>query len=674
MNGRDRARLFMLAAVGSKADGVPGMGRRSLYGPEGLLIPCRDTQGRIVALCIRRDAAGKGPKYVWLSSAQHGGPSPGAPCHVPADIRQPVPRVRIAEGTLKSDVAYSLSGLATIGVAGVGNLKTLVDTLKQLGAETAVLSFDSDAAENLAVATALQKAHKLLVAAGFQVEMERWAAEDGKGIDDLLAAGKVPDLLTGEDVAAEIKTIAQQAGAELLGIKGDGEENEPSLVAVVAEDILKTERFAQDGGGKLYRYAGGVYKPRAEEVIRQHAKRFCVVNELTKKWSIRFSKEVIEFIRVDSPILWERPPVEIVNVQNGLLRVIGDKRKLLPHSPDHLSPIQIPVAFNPAEECPNIDRFVSTTFPADAHDLAWEMVGWLMTPTTWLKKAVLLTGDGDNGKSVWLSLIVRFIGRQNVSTVSLHELEANKFKKARLVGKLANICADLPSEHLAGTSVFKQLTGGDTVEAERKFQEGFDVDLYARLIFSANHPPRSADSSGAFFRRWLVVPFDRTFAPEEQIPRDVLDAQLQDPAELSGLLNRALDGLARVQHQRGFSEPESVQAAWRDFHATTDPLAVWLDRYTLDAPELVCPGAVLRTAYNAAAEREGRPGLTDTAFGRAVRKQRPNVDYKQRTVSGRLQWCWLGIGLAGDDSRGSQGSQGFPSLFQSHAREPGEEG
>jgi hypothetical protein len=33
--------------------------------------------------------------------------------------------------------------------------------------------------------------------AGLAVELERWDAADGKGIDDLLAAGKVPELLRG---------------------------------------------------------------------------------------------------------------------------------------------------------------------------------------------------------------------------------------------------------------------------------------------------------------------------------------------------------------------------------------------------------------------------------------------------------------------------------------------
>jgi uncharacterized protein DUF5906 len=65
-------------------------------------------------------------------------------------------------------------------------------------------------------------------------------------------------------------------------------------------------------------------------------------------------------------------------------------------------------------------------------------------------------------------------------------------------------CPDHPSEHLASTSTFKEITGGDKLVGERKFCDSFEVSIVARLVFSANHLPRSSDSSHGFFRRWLA--------------------------------------------------------------------------------------------------------------------------------------------------------------------------
>jgi len=464
----------------------------------------------------------------------------------------------------------------------------------------------------------------------------------GRDIRDWLIEGHTLAELPTVEVTAEQADEWKEANAA----NGQADE-EPGTIKLLADAIGHDHHFARDAGGRLYHYVNGVFRPRGESFVKAEVKPLCVEWAQTKKWNSRLAAEVVEFIRVDSPELPDRPKADLINTEAGMVCV--GNGILLPHDPKYLSSVQLPVNYDPTATCPNIERFVSETFPADAQDLAWQIPGVLMVPIVWLQKAILLTGEGSNGKSVWLSLIVRFIGKQNIATMALHKLESDKFAVSRLVGKLANICADLPSEHLAGTSVFKKIVGGDTLTGEYKFRDSFDLEPFARLVFSANHPPRSADSSPAFFRRWLVIPFDRVFAPEDQIPRDILDARLQAPGELSGLLNRALVGLRQVQEQRRFTEPESVQAAWRDFHATTDPLAVWLSRFTIDTPEAFCPGMVLRIAYNAAAEREGRPTLTETAFGRAIRKQRPNLQYKQRTVGGRLQWCFIGIGLTGAD-------------------------
>lgn len=214
----------------------------------------------------------------------------------------------------------------------------------------------------------------------------------------------------------------------------------------------------------------------------------------------------------------------------------------MPHSPKFLSPVQLPIRFDPAAKCPAWDQFIAEVFPGDSEAIAWEVAAWLITPDTSIQKAVLLTGEGANGKSTYLRALVAFVGKHNTSVVSLHRLEQDKFAVARLVGKLANICPDLPSAHLASTSMFKAITGGDVLHGEYKYLDSFEFVPYAKLVFSANQPPRSDDPTHGSFRRWLVVPFMRTFdeGTSGTLPREVLDARLSEPAELSGVLVKAL--------------------------------------------------------------------------------------------------------------------------------------
>jgi hypothetical protein len=61
-----------------------------------------------------------------------------------------------------------------------------------LGVTTVHLAFDADWHQNLHVARALTKAAMALVEAGYTVVIETWDASQGKGIDDLFAAGYTP--------------------------------------------------------------------------------------------------------------------------------------------------------------------------------------------------------------------------------------------------------------------------------------------------------------------------------------------------------------------------------------------------------------------------------------------------------------------------------------------------
>lgn len=445
------------------------------------------------------------------------------------------------------------------------------------------------------------------------------------------------------------------------------EPEEPGTIKLLADQITLVSHFAQDAGGRLYRYVDGAYRPTAAAYIKREVKRLLHQEGLTAKWSSRLGNEVIEYIRVDAPQLWDRPPLDIVNVRDGLLQVKG--RKLEPHTPDFLSPVQLPVSYDPAATCPQWEKFVAETFPPDAIELAWEIPAWLMLPDTSIQKAVLLTGEGANGKSRCLAGVQAFLGTENVCGLSLHRLESDRFCVARMIGRLANICPDLPSEHLASTSVFKALTGGDALTAEYKFRDSFEFRPFIRLVFSANFPPQSQDGSHGFFRRWIVIPFSRTFADAEQIDSVTLDAMLADPGELSGLLNKAVDAFPRIEKRRALSEPPSVMEAAREFRAATDPLAVWLDQNTIVDPAAYVPKAVLHAAYTKAAAKAGRPTMSANAFGRAVSRLRPNLENVQRKINSKVAWAYAGIGLA--DSHHSRHSLDSPYLF--NTREGGNE-
>jgi putative DNA primase/helicase len=364
---------------------------------------------------------------------------------------------------------------------------------------------------------------------------------------------------------------------------------------------------------------------------------------LGNKWNSHFGREVAEYIRLTSPSLWERPPLEILNLANGLYDLT--RETLLPHSADHLSPVQLPFAYDPTARCPGWDDFIKKVFPPDSLDLAYEIPAYLMRPDMSQQIAILLFGNGSNGKSRYLQGLTNFLGPANVASLSLHRLENDRFSVARLVGKLANSCPDLPSQQLVSTSVFKSLVGGDTMLAERKFENSFECSPYARLIFSANSYPRSQDASWAFFRRWLVIPFEQSFQEQDAIPQHVLDERLSQPSELSGLFNRAREVLSAFKVRGSFAQSESTRRAGWEFQEQTDPVAVWLETETITSPNLQIPKRDLYIYYSGQLHERNEVPLTQKAFSVAVKRLRPHVREGQPIVDGQRVHSWIGLAL-----------------------------
>jgi hypothetical protein len=173
---------------------VPGIIRRepkhgsaylTLAGRAGLLVPIRSGAGHTVALAVRPDNPADGGKYRWLSSAWHGGPSPGARVHVPAGVGS-CQRAVIVEGALKSDVVHFVSGRPAIGLPGCHLTTEAVATLKALGVRQALLALDADTLTNPHVARAQEEGLRLLNEAGFDGGLVRWDKQCGKGLDDVL--------------------------------------------------------------------------------------------------------------------------------------------------------------------------------------------------------------------------------------------------------------------------------------------------------------------------------------------------------------------------------------------------------------------------------------------------------------------------------------------------------
>lgn len=203
----------------------------------------------------------------------------------------------------------------------------------------------------------------------------------------------------------------------------------------------------------------------------------------------------------------------ILNLKNGILTLRTFEFQW--HSADRLSLVQLPVKYDAAATCPAILKFLSEVpYPEDLL-IVQEYVGYCLWKDYPNAKVLLLVGDGENGKSTLIALVESLLGRKNISSRGLQELEMNRFAKADLYGKLANLYADLPDTALGSTGTFKMLTGGDPITAEHKFTASFNFTNYSKLIFSANKVPEAFEDTTGFFRRWAIVTFPNSFSGDK---------------------------------------------------------------------------------------------------------------------------------------------------------------
>ena len=128
-----------------------------------------------------------------MTSAYHGGTSPGSPIHIPQHDQSDDSEIRITEGELKADIATIKTGTLTISLPGVAMWRKALPILENLSPATVLIAFDADWRSNTHVAKALVACAATINKAGFDLVVETWEPSHGKGLDDLLANGEQPE-------------------------------------------------------------------------------------------------------------------------------------------------------------------------------------------------------------------------------------------------------------------------------------------------------------------------------------------------------------------------------------------------------------------------------------------------------------------------------------------------
>lgn len=269
----------------------------------------------------------------------------------------------------------------------------------------------------------------------------------------------------------------------------------------------------------------------------------------------------------------------LICFKNGVYNLKEDV--LLPFAPEYIVTNEVNADYYDDAYDGYVDKALND-FACGDHSvrlLLEELIGNCLYRRNELRKAFVLVGDKQNGKSTFLSMLNSFIGFNNVVALDLKEL-GDRFKTAQLSGKLVNIGDDIDDEFISNSAVFKKLVTGNPVNAERKGQDPFDFSSYAKLIFSANTVPRIKDRTGAVASRLVLIPFNAHFEPgTEGFDLEIID-KLTSPQARSYIAKLAIQGLKRVLKTKSFTQSDAVAVTLEEYVAENNSVLLFIKEET----------------------------------------------------------------------------------------------
>lgn len=386
------------------------------------------------------------------------------------------------------------------------------------------------------------------------------------------------------------------------------------------------------GAGNYYFYANGVYSAvddicasaKVREYMIPRYASMTAISDTVGQWKMLIVKAVREINC--NPF--------IVNLQNGLYNILDDSFK--PHTPKYFSTVQINASYQNEAKCPQFMRFLKSVIQDPEIYLMQEIFGYLLIPVNKAQKSFVFVGTPNSGKSTLLSVAQEIlIGCENVSNITWQNL-GDRFNKAELFGKLANIFADLPSKSIDDNGMFKALTGEDYITAERKNKDPFSFRPYARLLFSCNEIPRNyGDRSDGFYRRLIIIRF------EHSVPKAKRDPNLREKfmAERNGILMWALVGLKRlIENNYVFSETDATRAELRRYKIESNSVLSFVEDFCIMDENKEAARDDLFTKYKEYCNTAGLKPLSQANFNKDIETNFTAVKRGRDKLSKRRTW------------------------------------
>ena len=416
--------------------------------------------------------------------------------------------------------------------------------------------------------------------------------------------------------------------------------------------IWRTHRWEPDADGERFRMAVEVAKAwQHAGAAREGAAGGTLFKHGKALESVAKQKAMLEAAQSNIALSnrgqqWDMNP-QLLGVANGVIDLATGE--LRPGRPTDLITMATDLTYQPDATCPRWEQYLREVFMdrEDIIDFIHRAVGYSLTGSTREQVMFLCHGSGQNGKSIFLS-ILRSLGGGYATNIASDTIkkkrggnENHPAEIAVLLGKRVVTCSETPEAAAIHDERIKSLVGGDIQTARFMRGNPFNFRPVLKLWLATNHLPRVDDDSEGFWRRMRLIPFERQFTAAER--DNDLEEKLQ--AELPGILAWAVRG-AQLWYESGLTMPTKVMMATFEYRESADPLSDFIaECCVLGETQRVLASDIYKRYLQWAQVNAMRPNetLSSNLFGRKIVLQNGGRITKSSSHGGIRSY--VGIGL-----------------------------
>lgn len=240
-------------------------------------------------------------------------------------------------------------------------------------------------------------------------------------------------------------------------------------------------------------------------------------------------------------------------------------------------------------------------------------------------------GCGRNGKSSFLSIARKFLGKDNVCSTELDVLITSRFESFKLYRKMCCLLGETNFNKIDRTSLLKKLVGQDLVSYEAKNKLPFDDMNYAKIIISSNNLPPTEDTSEGFYRRWLIIDFPNNFPEGKDITLTVPEE------EYKNLGRKVIDILPELLERGTFTNQGSIEERKCKYTISSNPINHFIAEFCEIEINAFGRFSEVYTAYAQYLEKIKRRNVNRRVFGDVLTQE----GYEIQKTSKKIGEEWV---------------------------------